>query len=454
MRQAVPQEPVDLHRRVLEHLLQTAEATAVEELFFDPVTSLPTLQLLLPHLREALAGGKGVGILVVNIAQFSKLEDIYGWESFDEIVRGVASCLKSIKDDFLRKDDALAELTVNGNVFILILSPPRKKRSVSFRDLSRLKERISKKLDSYLHQTLEPELLHRFGYFIGGSVMRKEASIRLERLVYRAIDDALTDAASEKGRLVRKRSRELRAILERGRISTVYQPILDLRSRKIMAYEALSRGPRGALQTPGVLFQIAYETELIWKLDRVCRERALRGLRRMKPDQLLFINMEPVSVFDPKLLRPKLINRFASQIVFEITEHAAIADFSTFRQAVQVIKRSGFKIAVDDVGAAYSGLRVISEIEPDFVKLDMALTRGAHNSRVKMQLIEAIAKFCNDAELPLIMEGVETQEEFEAMGILGIHLLQGFFFAEPVKLPGAEKVLFPETGVTQEKASL
>ena len=434
------QESVDLHRRVLKYLLQTPQPTDVEALLFDPVTSLPTLQLLIPHIREALADWKSVGILALNIAQFSQLEDIYGWETFDEIVRGVASCLRSIKDDSLRKADALGELTINGNVFILILSPPRKKQSVNYRDLSRLKARVAKKLDSHLKQTLSPELLHRFAFFIGGSVMRKKPAIRLERLVYRAIEDALADASSEEEKLVRKRSRQLRAILDGRRISTVYQLILDLRSRKIMAYEALSRGPRGQFRTPDVLFRIAYETELIWKLDRVCRERALRGLTRMKPDQLLFINMEPVSVFDPKLLGTKHINRFASKIVFEITEHAAIADFSTFRQSVQLMKRAGYKVSVDDVGAAYSGLRVISEVEPDFVKLDMALTRGAHNSRVKRQLIEAIAKFCTDAELPLIVEGVETQEELEVVGSLDIHLVQGFLFGKPVKLLDIEKI--------------
>ena len=119
-----------------------AEAPEARELLFDSVTGLPTLPLLVPDLRKMLTERKGVGVLTVNIAQFSKLEDVYGWETFDGIVRGVASCLKGLGDETLRRDDALAELTINGNVFILLLSPPRKRRAISYKDVFRVKQRL------------------------------------------------------------------------------------------------------------------------------------------------------------------------------------------------------------------------------------------------------------------------------------------------------------------------
>jgi len=372
---------------------------------------------------------------------------MYGWQSFDEIVRGFASCLKGVKESSLRKEDALAELTVYGNVFVLVVSPPRRRRMISPRDLARLRERITTRLDAYLRRTLEAQLLHKFGYVIGAAVIKSEPAVRVERLVYGAIDEALAEAASAKDRMLQEKARELKAILQRGQIFTTYHPILDLRSRTILGYEALSRGPPGSFEAPDVLFRMAYDTDLIWQLERVCRSRAMRALRRLDADQLLFINTEPLAVLDPELLgamRDSTVERWAGRVVFEITERAAITDFTTFRQAVQLIKASVLKVAIDDVGAAYSGLRVMAEVEPDFVKLDMNLTRDAHNSLVKSQLIKAIARFCEEARLPLVVEGVESEEELAVLTNLGVHLVQGFLFARPAKSPGQGTVRFPE----------
>jgi EAL domain-containing protein (putative c-di-GMP-specific phosphodiesterase class I) len=428
---------------MLQRVLDAPRARDVKAVLFDPVTSLPTLPVLLPHIRKVLAQRKGMGLLVVSIAQFSKLEEVYGWESFDEIVRGVAACLKATKDAALRKEDALAELTVNGNIFVLVLAPPRSRRRIADRDLLALKRRVSKRLETYLGDTMNPEMLRRFGYFIGAAVMTRDSSVRVERLVYRTIDEALAAAASEQERALRQRARQLKAIIDRKAIATLYQPIFDLGSRKVIGYEAFSRGPRGDLESPDTLFQVAYDTEMIWKLERVCRERALRPLPRLKRPQLMFINLEPSSVFDPKLLGAQFVRRYARRVVFEITERSAIKDFATFREAVQLLKRAGFKVAVDDVGSAYAGLRVVSEIHPDFIKLDMQLTRGADNDHIKRQLIGAVAKFSSDAGVPLIVEGIETAAELATVQALGIRLAQGFLFGPLAALPGRARLAVP-----------
>jgi EAL domain-containing protein (putative c-di-GMP-specific phosphodiesterase class I) len=432
--------PVNFLLRVVRRWLDTPQAKGVKEVLFDPVTSLPTLSVLLPHIRKILTQRKGIGLLAVNITQFSKLEEVYGWESFDNVVRGVAACMKAIKDATLRKEDALAELTVNGNVFILILSPPRKRRRMSQRDVSGIKRRLAKRLDGYLRTAFTGDELRRFAYFVGGALMRTDPSVRVERLVYRTIDEALADAASEEQTALRQRGRQLKAILDGKRISSLYQPIFDLETRAVIGYEALSRGPKGDLHSPASLFQAAYDADLVWKLERLCRQRALRRLPRLKPKQLLFLNLEPSGVFDPELVAPAFVRRYAKRIVLEITERAAITDFPAFRQAVQLLKRAGFRVALDDVGSAYAGLRVVSEVRPDFIKLDMQLIRGAHDDRVKRQLISAIADFCGEARVPLIVEGVETREELNAARTLGVRRAQGFLFGPLLGTPGRERV--------------
>jgi len=189
---------------------------------------------------------------------------------------------------------------------------------------------------------------------------------------------------------------------------------------------------------------VAYETEQIRVLDRLCRARAARGLQRLAADQLLFLNVEPMSVFDPALASEGPLARRHTQVVFEITEREAIADFATFRQSCQLLRNSGFRLAVDDVGAAYAGLRLITEVAPDFIKIDMALTRDVHHSQVKRQLIRAVASFCAETRLPLIAEGVESKEELATVTGLGVHLVQGHLFGRPTPRPGDERLGFPE----------
>ncbi len=427
-------EDPGLQRQLLKHMLRNSGGMNADELLFDPVTSLPGLPLFVRQVADALVSRKAVGILTVNIARFSKLEDVYGWELFDDIVRGVAECLKEIKNESLRKEDALAELTLNGNVFVLMLSPARTGRRFRFNDVLLIKARIAELLDAHIARALHPDLTFRFNYFIGSAMMKNDPAVRLERLVYRTIDEALADATAEQEQLVRQRARKLRSIITADRITTLYQPILDVRTGRTIGYEALSRGPKGEFESPDVLFRIAYEADLVLKLDAVCREHAVRAIRRLDKDQLLFINMEPASIFHPKLMN-SIPARSTSQVVFEVTEHAAISDFQTFRQAAQIVKQSGFKLAIDDVGSAYSGLRIISMIEPDFIKLDMELTREAHHNRVKMELLKAIAGFCTDAGIPMIVEGIETQEELDTVTRLGVILVQGYMMGRPAALP-------------------
>ena len=432
-----------VERQLLERLVH-GQSPEVEQLLFDPVTALPNLTLLLPEVRRILGERRSLGLLTVNVAQLSKVEEVYGWQTFDQIVRGVATCLKQVKKRAFRAEDLLAELTVNGNVFVLLLSPPRTKSTISSLDLAGVKRRVTLKLEAYLKKVLPRGLRQQFDYFVDGAILKPNPLVRPERLVYRVIEQLLAQSMTAQDRALQLKGRDLRTIVKQRRISTVFQPIVDLQQRRVIGYEALSRGPRGPYHRPELLFRVAYETEQIRALDRLCRARAARGLQRIGADQLLFLNVEPTSVFDPALASEGPLARRHTQVVFEITEREAIADFATFRQSCQLLRSSGFKLAVDDVGAAYAGLRLITEVAPDFIKIDMALTRDVHHSQVKRQLIRAVASFCAETQLPLIAEGVESKEELAAVTGLGVHLVQGHLFGQPTARPGVERLAFPE----------
>ncbi len=115
----------------------------------------------------------------------------------------------------------------------------------------------------------------------------------------------------------------------------------------------------------------------------------------------------------------------------EITEKSIIDDFGHFREVVTQLRERGFRIAIDDAGAGYSGLQTMVEIEPDFIKLDISLIRGLDTSIVKQKLIRTLRDFCNDAGITLIAEGIETEEQLAALKELQIPFGQGFLFAYP-----------------------
>ncbi len=120
-----------------------------------------------------------------------------------------------------------------------------------------------------------------------------------------------------------------------------------------------------------------------------------------------------------------------AQTVIEITENAVIDDFAHMREVVRRLRGSGFRIAIDDAGAGYAGLQTMVEIEPDFIKLDMSLTRGVESSIVKQKLVGTLRDFCRQAFITLVAEGIETRAQLDALVALGIDYGQGFLFAHP-----------------------
>jgi len=119
------------------------------------------------------------------------------------------------------------------------------------------------------------------------------------------------------------------------------------------------------------------------------------------------------------------------RVVLELTEHAAVKDFSLFSQTLRSLQSEGFRIAIDDVGSAYSGLKSIAELKPDFMKIDMSLTRGAHANDIKRELLGTILKFSRSTGIGMIAEGIEEKEDMETIREIGIRYAQGFLLARP-----------------------
>lgn len=217
--------------------------------------------------------------------------------------------------------------------------------------------------------------------------------------------------------------------------SMAFQPIVDIRSKKIFAYEALVRGLDGS-GAAQILGQVT--TENRYQFDQACRIKAINLAAKLGIDSHVSINFLPNAVYEPAAciratLNAAQKNNFpASRLIFEITENERVVDKAHLKRILQDYKRRGFKTAIDDFGSGYSGLNLLAEFQPDLIKLDMDLVRDIDSSKVRRAIIQGILGVCEALSIEVIAEGVETAAEYATLKEMGIYYFQGYLFARPL----------------------
>jgi EAL domain-containing protein (putative c-di-GMP-specific phosphodiesterase class I) len=424
---------LELHEIVLEH-------PEVRQLLFDAVTGLPTTPLLFPRIESLLEERGEISLLCLNVVKYSKIEEIYGWEVFDGVMREVAASLERITGRELRDSDMVAELMISGNAFVVLLSPPRTMERMSPENLDKLAQRVETLVRDDLAEVLDPAIFPKFGCYVGAATAAADPKTRLERLVHNALEVALAESDSREQSDAERRKQGLKQIIDSGDVRTLVHPVFRLADMSIVGYEALSRGPvNSEFERPDKLFKVAYDADLVVTLERLCRKRAFETASRLPEGRLLFINIEPEAVADPELRDIMFTTLLADSdvkpesIVFEITERTAISDFASFRATLEYLRTLGFHIAVDDGGAGYGSLQCLAEVRPEWLKIDMSLVRGIDTDTVRRSLVASMAMFAERMGVHLVAEGIERIEEYTALRELGVLYGQGFLFSQPVE---------------------
>ncbi len=234
-------------------------------------------------------------------------------------------------------------------------------------------------------------------------------------------------------------------ILQKRLLVPAFQPIIDLREGTIYGYEALIRGPSNSpLHSPATLFEVAERSGRLLDLDLLCREIHIRAFARLQLPGRLFLNVNPATLLQPGF-PPGVTRRFLRQqgvgperLVIELTEQAPIEDYDVVRQALAHYREMGFAVGIDDVGAGYSGLRLWSELRPDFVKLDRHFIQGIHEDSCKRQFVYSIQEIAGSLGCITVAEGIETADEFQVVQSLGVCFGQGYHFGRPCATPHCE----------------
>lgn len=235
---------------------------------------------------------------------------------------------------------------------------------------------------------------------------------------------------------------ELQRIITCKNLAALFQPIVQLNEQRILGYEGLIRGPSdSSLHSPTMLFDAAVRCNRLTELDYLCRETCLHHFGQLNLPGKVFINVNPEALLGNQYAWSKTlqilehINLSPDRVVIELTEQQPFQNYDILREGIVHYQELGFQIAIDDLGAGYAGLRVWSELRPDYVKIDRHFIEGIHEDAVKQEFVHSILDIARGLNCRVIAEGIETHAEYQTVRRLGINLGQGYFFARPQPIP-------------------
>ena len=421
-----------------ELLQMRAEWLKVRGYIYDPNTSLPAVPAVLEDVRRRIEKGERIGVIYVDVSGEEYLEEVYGWATYDGLLQQVAQALADCKGPLLGDDDVVALAGVRSDQFLVFVGLDDRRGA---RELAQLRERVVSELGRRIKIQVGKEVPRAIGLHAASSVLKYDPTVRIERSIYKVLDGIRIDCHRDREQSLGIRRRELSRILQSRDILIRYQPIVRLGDGSVFGYEALSCGPDGdVFQNPEMLFSFAEKTDQIVDLERLCRVESVRGSVRLPRGHKLFLNCSAHGIGDVEGLSTHLVAQAKaaglqpSDVVLEITERVAVTAWNDFRKRIDDLRAMGFGVAIDDMGAGYSSLHSVAEVEPDFLKFDIALVRDIHLSPIKRGLLESLVLLAERIDSQVIAEGVEKEEEFETLREMNVPFGQGFLFSPPTTL--------------------
>jgi EAL domain-containing protein (putative c-di-GMP-specific phosphodiesterase class I) len=308
-------------------------------------------------------------------------------------------------------------------------------------DLPNLVRALDHAIEKRGHQIVYPYARQTPALGIGLAALVRNPFLGADTQIRSVVEEAREDAELKRRLLVRERRHALMGVLLAGRVTSVYEPIVDVATKTVYGYEALARGPVGTdLHSPANLFEAAEQHRLVFELDCLCRQSGLDGAIGLPEGTHLFLNVRPTTIYDPHF-RPDVVTRTLERsklspksVVFEISEQESIANFAAFREIRDEYKALGFRFALDDTGAGYASLQAVIELQPDFVKVDRSFVAGVDTDRAKQSLVRALQSVADGIGAQIVGEGLDTLEELDMLGELNIPFGQGWLFGKPTPL--------------------
>lgn len=422
-----------------QQLEELSEAVRHEESEAAEQSAIPTLAAIVDELADEIEQRTLVGVIVLDASNLGGWEREHGAAAFDRVIQRLARAVEQLRGEAIRADDRLCTERAGGDGLLVFLSRPRadrpQERAVEF-------EEVVTRIKRMLVDTPHDAQLSTHAAFekiaAGSALIIRNSSVDPRREIYRAIRRARSTARTNYLEMQRRRHRVIGQMIAHRKIHTLYQPIVDLRADRIIGYEALSRADKPDSEQLGVhLFVAAARAELDGELDQTCRKLSVRRRPELHGSDRLFINCLPPTFYEPMDELELLIDLWRDdglapeQLVFEVTENITYQQAQRILPSVRKLRRRGFKFALDDMGTGTTNLRLVSDLQPDYIKMDIALTRGVADSPQKQKLARYLLELADHCDAELIAEGIEDAADAGVLKEIGVRYGQGFYLGRP-----------------------
>ena len=412
-----------------------------EEVASQWASVLPSLGEELPAVRRLFDRTGVLGALVLDCSVLGEIEKSGGADARRRAFDALGTIVKQLAQELLDAEDLALAGEVGRNEIVILIFRESGDSNFFRTELPHFADALRDALAGRGSRAFYPYLREVPRMATGIAIALRNPQFSVDTQVMRTVEEARNDADLDSRLRQRGDRAEFIELLLEGRVSSVYEPIVDVSSRTVFGYEALARGPEGTpMHSPLALFGAAEKHNLVYELDCLCRESGLKGAIDFPSGTKLFLNVLPTTIHDPNFRADHLIQTLEecklcpSDVVFEISEQESIGNFNAFREMRDYYRHLGFQFALDDTGSGYAGLEVLLEITPEFIKMDRAFVTGIDQDPARQEMLRALHRVAEQIGAQIIGEGLDTLEELEMLGELGITFGQGWLFGHPTPL--------------------
>jgi EAL domain-containing protein (putative c-di-GMP-specific phosphodiesterase class I) len=407
----------------------------------DAIPSLPACSSLLEKIGERFDACGTLGIVIVDGSFLKSIEQRNGDQARRSALKSLGQLVQKVAERTLSDCDLVMNGEAGRNEVWVVFLREGEDASLMRQEIPNFVVALQRLIEQNAGKAFYPHLRQAPVVNTGSEITLRNPRYSTETQIIRTAEQARRDWQLTVQVDDRNRRRRFREMLFENRIYSVYEPIVEVNTRVVFGYESLVRGPEDSeFKTPVTLFGAAEEYDLVYELDCRCRASGLSGAIDFPEGTKLFLNILPTAFHDPNFRAERLIKTLEqcqlspTDVVFEISEQESIENFSVFKEARDNLRSLGFQFALDDTGSGYAGLEALLEISPEFIKMDRAFVSGVDEDPARQDLLATLLTLAEKMGAKVIGEGLDTIEELEMLGKLGIHFGQGWLFGHATPL--------------------
>lgn len=381
----------------------------------------------------ALKQGFEVAVAVFNFRNWQDLSEQLGELSFRQFIKNIKKIFLAVIQRELEENQIIILHDHYSDGLALILKVDHSRDCVT--EIDQTLKKIVREAENYINiDTPHIKQVIDAGYMF----VEKKHHSSVQEAIYKAHQHALAMAEKRARSEFNEMMYKMNKIIAKKDIKMLAQPIINVATGEVKAWEMLTRGPHGtSLESPLQLFSIARQTGSLYDLELIVFEKTLEQITKTGCTQDIFINFTPITMGNERFVRDvkKMLTGYKNippeQITLEITERDPIEGIENFIYNIKVLRTLGFRVAVDDTGAGYASLNSISEIMPDIIKIDRSVIKGIDTNRVKESMLKGLLLVAKEAGSLVVAEGIESEGEASVLFRNNVDLAQGYFYARP-----------------------